>query len=200
MKNLEYKVNIVIFIFLLALAFHLLPRSKFYEYAILDYFDKRPEVDVLFVGNSRTFYNDMPIMVHSIADSANSKNKYHITMYATAGPKLENHLKDEKVSELLKNKWNYVVLQGASSENLDDTKDASFINNGTQLTELVKESGAVPVLFVAWCYGADHEVYKQMNSTAQQLYWRIQNSYNQLAQTTGASLVNVGKVSCIGYH
>src|SRR5215468_10045598 len=47
-----------------------------------DYFDRRPEHTVLFIGNSRTSHHDMPFMLRRIADSARSPELYRIVVQA----------------------------------------------------------------------------------------------------------------------
>jgi hypothetical protein len=45
---------------------------------------------MLFLGNSRTYYNHMPEMVRKLADSAGADHKYQITMRAPSRSVVEN--------------------------------------------------------------------------------------------------------------
>jgi hypothetical protein len=45
-----------------------------------DNFDGWPARTILILGNSRTFYHDMPDMVRAIADSAHDSQKLEITL------------------------------------------------------------------------------------------------------------------------
>ena len=56
-----------------------------------DYFDSRPSYRILFIGNSRTYYNDMPYMIRDIADSAGAKYKVQATMHALSARSLKDH-------------------------------------------------------------------------------------------------------------
>jgi hypothetical protein len=195
----------ILFVLAIAFGLHQIPSVQAFEQTVLelpavadsiqaarDSVDKRPRVAVLFIGNSRTFYNNMPAMVRRIADSADSKYNYHVAMYATGGASLKNHWEDPKVQELLKQKWDYVVLQGGSSEQINPTMQSSFYTYGSALVTLIKTNGARPVLFVAWRCLPDY--YPQLYDVSPQaFYYQIQNSYYQVARATGAASVNVGK-------
>ena len=51
----------------------------------VDLLDSRPARSILIVGNSRTYYNDMPAMIREIADSAGSPAKFQIETSAKPG-------------------------------------------------------------------------------------------------------------------
>jgi hypothetical protein len=186
------KIRIVLLSILLLVALCQLPQVKALYGNIHDALDNRPAVHVLFVGNSRTYYNAMPDMVRSIADSAHSPKKYLITSYAVGGAKLEDHWNDPAVQDLLHQQWDYVVLQGGSSEQINDHMNASFQEYGAKLVAIIKARGAMPVLFVAWKCADSY--YPQLGDIAPYFYGMIQSGYSQLAQTSGASSVNVGRV------
>ena len=68
------------------------------------------EINVLFIGNSLTYYNNLPGMVSQMGESRHHIMKYE--MYTPDGYRLIQHAADKKVFDLLKNKkWDYVVLQ-----------------------------------------------------------------------------------------
>ena len=186
------KLRIILLGIVLGVAAVNLPQTKAFYSEILDRFDNRPAVSVLFLGNSRTYYNDMPYMVRKIADSAHSPKKYLITIYARGGARLEDLWNSSAVQDLLTQKWDYVVLQGGSSEQANDTMNASFQMYGAKLVSASKAAGAVPVLLVAWKCSDDY--YPQLKSIAPYFYDMIQASYSNLAQTSGAASVNVGRV------
>lgn len=75
----------------------------------------QPQVRILFVGNSSTYYNNMPNMVKGLATAA-GQNVY-IESITASSYKLhqfadETNVNGAKVYEALKsNKWDYVILQ-----------------------------------------------------------------------------------------
>jgi hypothetical protein len=188
------RIRIVILCVLLIIVCHLFPQVRHAESDVADRFDKRPAVDILFIGNSRTFFHDMPFMVRKIADSAHSPRKYRIAMHAPGGVRLQDHWFSPKVQELLQRKWDYVVLQGRSNEQLYPSLNSSFETYGKKLADAIEAGGAVPVLFVTWRYADDDPLFKSMPELKDKLHGQIQEGYSDLAKATGAQMVNVGRV------
>lgn len=72
-------------------------------------------IKVLFIGNSITYFNNMPFMFDSIAH-AKGKN-VQVTVYAPGGTGFVNHAVDPSVFSLFRNSmWDIVVLQPGSGE------------------------------------------------------------------------------------
>ncbi len=162
-------------------------------YGVTDRFDSRPERAILFIGNSRTYYHDMPYMVRKIADSAGAKEKYRVVVHAPGGVRFEDHWNNPAVHKLLKQRWHEVVLQGRSNEQQNNTVNASFHTYGAKLIREAQAAGAVPVLYVTWRYADNFSLYKEIPALKTQLYDLMQSNSQQLAQATGARIVNVGK-------
>ncbi len=188
MKHFRIVALLVVF----GLVFFRLPgiQQKYAE--MVDRADTRPGKKILFVGNSRTYYHDMPFMVRKIADSAKAADKYRIVMHAPGEVRLQDHWESGDIRNMMKEKWDYVVLQGRGNEQQNDATDASFGTYGKQLIDMAKFNGATPVLFVTWRYGNDHEFYQTHPELKDRIFWRMQSSHNALSQNTGAQKVNVG--------
>jgi hypothetical protein len=170
--------------------------------SVTDYFDRRPEHAVLFIGNSRTSYHDMPFMLRKIADSAHSPERYQIVVHAPGGATLEDHWNTPAVHALLRQKWRNVIIQAQSSEHVSDKDDASFHRYGAKLIGEARTSGAVPLLYVTWRYADDFEYYKARPELRPRYYGIMQQSHESLAQSTGAAMVNVGEAweRLLGQH
>ncbi|MFT4677970.1 MAG: hypothetical protein ACI84C_001049 [Flavobacteriales bacterium] len=71
------------------------------------------DYNVLFIGNSYTYVNDLPLMLSQIAQS---KSNSIITASSTPGAySLESHTENATTQELLQNgSWDYVILQEQS--------------------------------------------------------------------------------------
>lgn len=70
---------------------------------------------VLFIGNSITYFNDMPFMFEDIAN--NKGKNVSVSMYAPGGTGFVHHSADPNVFNLLRNNvWDIVVLQPGSGE------------------------------------------------------------------------------------
>ncbi len=69
---------------------------------------------VLWVGNSFTYYNDLPAMVQKIAST--QKMKISCTRFLKGGERFSGHLQNKKLLQALADGgWDYVVLQEQSS-------------------------------------------------------------------------------------
>jgi hypothetical protein len=104
-------------------------------------------IRVLFIGNSLTFFNDLPAIVQSIAASLRVRLEYRsCTM---GGANLEDHWRHGKCRIMLGDgKWDYVVLQqGPSSlpaSRVDLRKWTAAWN-----TE-IRKHGAKTALYMVW--------------------------------------------------
>lgn len=69
---------------------------------------------VLFIGNSITYFNDMPTMFHEL--SASKGKTTAVSMYAPGGTGFMHHVVDPNVYDLFRQEWDVVVLQPGSGE------------------------------------------------------------------------------------
>lgn len=106
-------------------------------------------VKILFIGNSQTYYNNMPLMVKGLAQADNidcqvksiTGSNYRLSQFATTG----NAYNTEILHTLASDKWDYVILQEQRvnlMENIESTKKAI-----TTLKEKIDASGAKIILF-----------------------------------------------------
>ncbi len=115
---------------------------------VKDLLDSRPERTALFIGNSRTFYHNMPFMVRSIADSAGYPEKLHVEMDAEPGVSLADHMSSSKTQALLARSWDHVVLQVLSSEQYSAQHSGGTWEVAANLIREVQSNGARPSMFV----------------------------------------------------
>ncbi len=168
----------------------------------LDHFDKRPEQTALFIGNSRTFYNDMPHMVRAIADSAGYSKKLRIEMDAEPGVSLGDHIKSKLTQGLLSEHWDHVVLQVLSSDQYSAQQSGPAWDDAENLIKEVQERGSLPAMFVTWRYTDQCTENAGMPKKAGDLsplgyanmHVNIQQQHARLAALTGVVLVNVGMI------
>lgn len=157
----------------------------------IDLFDPRPARDILFVGNSRMFTNDLPSMVRAVADSADAPVKYRVRMWALPGRTFVDHANSKKVRALLTERWDRVILQAQSAAQWDGDSRADFAAYGGQLIGRAQTAGSPVSLVVNWTYG------KAMLREVPELdldYMDgfIQRDHRALARRSGAGLINVG--------
>lgn len=152
---------------------------------------------VLFVGNSYTFYNNMPRILYKLAESAGKK--ILVDQSTFPGYWLDNHTSNEHTSyKLQKEDWDYVVIQEQSQvPTVKFWRDTSMKPSAKILDTIIKEKGAETVLFMTWGrqYGGEQLLYDYVSSNFNN-YSHMQDSlesvYRELANYLDATLAPVG--------
>jgi hypothetical protein len=113
---------------------------------------------ILFIGNSYTYFNDLPDMVSNLARYRNQCT-VQTRMVAPGGWRLKDHWEKGIARQLLDaEKWNFVVLQEQSTlgmnywvEGKDHVNsDAVFRPYAEKWAAAVQAKGAMPVFFLTW--------------------------------------------------
>ena len=138
---------------------------------------------VLFVGNSFTFFWNMPQMVEAMAkDHGVNLETFQSTV---GGSNFEQHWKKEKgtkTREMLENEeYDYVVLQDHSMSTIDHPE--RFTTYAKKLIDKVREMNAEPLLSMTWAYDSNPLMQKT-----------IRSSYLDLGKETGTKVVPVGAI------
>ena len=138
---------------------------------------------VLFVGNSFTFFWNMPQMVEAMAkDQGVNLETFQSTV---GGSNFEQHWKKEKgtkTMEMLENEeYDYVVLQDHSMSTIDHPE--RFTTYAKKLIDKAREMNAEPLLSMTWAYDSN----PLMQET-------IRSSYLDLGKETGTKVVPVGTI------
>jgi len=138
---------------------------------------------VLFVGNSFTYFYNLPQVVASMAVT---QDVSLITRQSTVGgSNLEQHWKGEKGTQtrekLETEEWDYVVFNNHSLSAIETPE--SFMEYGRKFAELVKSKGAKPIFMITWAYESN----PLMQAT-------ITESYKELAKSTGSGFVPAGSL------
>jgi hypothetical protein len=117
-----------------------------------DPFSNAPTAQVLFVGNSYTYVNDLPGTFARLACS--SGRKVHAGMSAQGGWRLVDHAGSEATLNMIAGqKWDVVVLQEQSEIPAVADLRLSFMNPGAHtLIAKIRAAGAQPVLFLTWAH------------------------------------------------
>jgi hypothetical protein len=104
--------------------------------------------EVLFIGNSLTYYNSLPIMVQALADAAGGDSLI-IEMIAGPNMALVDHWNQGTAQAVITGRhWDYVVLQqGPSSTEIN--RDSLRTLTG-MFAPLITGAGGEAVLFSAW--------------------------------------------------
>jgi hypothetical protein len=109
--------------------------------------------EVLFVGNSYTYYNSMPNTLTQIA--LNKGHTLNVTQHTPGGTRLMTHDANTTVTNLINSQyWDYVVLQAQSQEpswGIGQVSSEVF-PHARSLSEKVYSSNScsVPMFFMTW--------------------------------------------------
>jgi hypothetical protein len=106
------------------------------------------ELNVLFIGNSYTYVNDLPKTLAELA-KAGKQLPVHHERETPGGCSLEKHWKDGKaLTKVQSRKWDYVVLQDHSLGPLQ--KRDEMIEYGKKFDAEIKKAGARTILYMTW--------------------------------------------------
>jgi hypothetical protein len=149
------------------------------------------ERSVLFIGNSYTFYNDMPGLVQQLAASVgdvliqdeNAEGSYS----------LEDHLSDENsIAKIKKGGWDYVVLQEQSTRPVReiDIVEAQTFSIAAALDSIRKLANPVGdvMFYMTWGRKGTYEglSFQEMNDLIGERYRTMQSNQNGLISPVGA--------------
>ena len=145
---------------------------------------------ILMLGNSFTFFNNMPQMLAELAGA-------EVVHHTRGGARLAEQLNSKTkmgamtLTALQNEKWDYVILQEMSNGPI--SSKSSFLNSVAGLCELIRENGAVPVLYVTWAYQRDGEKMQSMPYSYEEMYEQLTAAYHEAAEANDALVADVGK-------
>ncbi len=118
---------------------------------------KRP-LAILFIGNSHTFVNDVPLLVRQRAGDDGFDCR--VTMIAHGGWYLEQHVREPDVRfNILHGGYDYVVLQEHAHPFGPEEK---FREAAAALDRWIREAGSIPVIYECWSRKAEPEAQREM--------------------------------------
>jgi hypothetical protein len=139
---------------------------------------KKKDLSILFIGNSHTYYNDMPLMVKRRADEEGYNCR--VTMLAHPNWFLSQHAEEPEARfNILYGKYDYVVLQEHAHP---FGPEESFLNAAITLNEIIREAGSTPIIYECWAKKDEPELQDHMNKVHQ-----------HVADEIGALLAPVGE-------
>jgi hypothetical protein len=178
----------------LKLHFTLLLFTHFFSQTILS---QNPQQNILFVGNSITYFNDMPLLFRDIA---NNKGKNVVTqMYAPGGTGFVNHVADANVYNLFKNTvWDAVVLQPGSGESagMSSSVNTSIQRGQVLIDSIRKYSPCAKILLYQIPYGIPSATTYNTYFTLQT---RIKDSITKMADNLHIPMVPAGESARMHY-
>lgn len=148
---------------------------------------EKPELRVLFIGNSYTSVNDLPKALAELGASAGSPVGYSVKQHTPGGATWEDHAANPAVAALIGEGWDYVVLQDQSQQpwiHTSGVKPALL-----SLVSLVESAGAKPVLYMTWARNTSSSSWP----TRFEQEMAVNNYYSRHADAAHALLAPVGR-------
>ena len=145
---------------------------------------------VLMLGNSFTYFNDMPDTLARLTGA-------EVTAHTRGGAHLSEQLNPDTemgartLRALESEKWDYVVLQEYSNGPI--TTEAAYRRAVKALSEKARAAGAVPVLYMTWAYQKDGKRLREFGMDYEEMYEKMQRAQEAAAKENGLLRANVGK-------
>ena len=146
---------------------------------------------MLFVGNSFTYENDLPELVHRLAGDV---DPIFVVSFTAGGWRLENFADNRELDRLFREvHWNVVVLQEQSQIPSFDPiyRAKEFDPYVSLLTQKISAAGARPLLFLTWGY-RNGDRRNLPDDTFAAMQTRLYSGYWDTARSTGAAIAPVG--------
>jgi hypothetical protein len=137
-------------------------------------------IRVLFIGNSYTYFNNLPALLKGLAASDKDWPQIETEMIVRTGATLQRHYSEGQAGvSITEGKWDFVILQEQSMLPINDM--GTMYYHASRLHDHIKKSGAKTVFFSTWA--RQDERYKQKN---------VDFAYKYTATHLGAILAPVG--------
>ena len=132
---------------------------------------------VLFIGNSHTYFNDMPALFKALCEEHGIS--VHVTMLTKGGMGLDYHLKQEQtLFNIRYGAYDYVVLQHTAHP----MGDLHVMHEAAcALAEIIREAGSTPVFYQTWAKKGDETFQSTMSGV-----------YNDLGKELNVPVAPVG--------
>lgn len=147
-------------------------------------------MQVLFVGNSYTYYHQLPSLFQTLSESGGYS--VETAMAAEGGWTLAQHRDAAETRALIGTRpWQYVVLQEQSLSPALPERLGQLTRPAAQaLANQIRQQGAQPLLFMTWGYRDGSPKAGLGNYRTMQA--QLERGYRTLAQELAAPLVPVG--------
>lgn len=152
---------------------------------------------ILFLGNSFTFFNDLPDTVGKLLNAEIGRNlRGGAYLYQHIDPADELCAITHKL--LTEEKWDYVVLQDQSQGPI--TNPEEFHQAVNTLAPMIRAAGGKPVLYETWAYEEGTDTLASTGMTFEAMQDGLTAGYQAAAQANGALIAPVGQAFATARH
>jgi len=145
---------------------------------------------VLMLGNSFTYFHDMPKMLAALlgeeVDSVTRGGAYLYQMLEHT-----DELHTQVMDAINRQKWDYIVLQEQS--NAPVLRAKLFHASVDALCAIIRENGAKPVLYASWAYREGSDKLATTGMSYNEMDQGMYDSYHAAAERNNALVADVGK-------
>ena len=152
--------------------------------------------NILFIGNSYTFFNDMPTayfepivksLGYQVTVTAITKGAYTLEKFAdphdTYGILINNTLSSET-------KYDYVIIQEQSAR--PAVNPGAFYDGVRLMAEKIRNAGAQPILYATWGRKDGSDTLTKYDMTSEEMTWRLAAAYDAIGKELDIPVVHVG--------
>lgn len=147
---------------------------------------------VLFIGNSFTFYHDMPAQVAAKLEEmgcphqieSHTKGGWYLSRYADPEDKYGALLRERHLGK----HWDIVILQDQSFNPIDQYED--FLAGAKALKQLLRPEKVL--MYQTWAYEDGTEKLAETGLSYDQMHLALKEAYTNAAAELGATVVAVG--------
>lgn len=160
----------------------------------------KEKANILFVGNSFTFHNDLPNTFLNLAKSGGFIP--NVSEFSDGGYRLElladenDELGSQVISALTNYKWDYVILQEQSRiPTFETVTEQSMYPSSRKLDDMIKKAEGETVFFMTWAYkNGDYidDWNLKVSTTCEEMQTQLALSYTKIADELDAMIAPVG--------
>ena len=153
-------------------------------------------MQVLFIGNSFTYFNDMPYTFLNMAKTVDPDSRVESIAYG--GYSLAQYCDEDTevgrlvISKIVSYEWDYVVLQEQSLLPCIDEK--GFVSAVKRLCGIVSQIGAKVILYQTWAYAENTDKLLSTGMSYREMSEKLVAAYGKAAAESGATVAPVGEM------
>lgn len=157
--------------------------------------EKKPFFDVLFIGNSYTYWNKVPKILFMMINH-NEKSPIKMNVDSATAPgvhMLDQWLLKTPLQKIRSKEWHFVVLQNQSNWACFPQMRRDYLQYGRMFADEIRSAGAVPVVVETWPKEPGSQWYKDIPRIKNfaYMYGRLRKHTKEVATHLNAELVPI---------
>jgi hypothetical protein len=151
-----------------------------------------PPLRVLFVGNSYTYVNDLPSVVHALGATTPGA-AVEVESVTEGSAQLRTHWSNGTApARIASGDVDVVVLQGQSVEAFGTFANMDFYPYAQMFADAARDAGVSVLWYATWARRAGDDLYQGWRTTPEFMMRSIEHSYRHAAEQWGGTVARVG--------